>query len=233
MSAWIEHVKKVAKSKGISYKDAMSVAKASYKPASKGKGAIGDRLAEAQAEAKLNRFRNTLVDRKKPPRKDKDTKVSSLFKGAGLTGDETASSMVGTGMKGSGFWKKVKKYAGKALKVAGIAGAVAVGVGATAVANDMSENPNKTLKESVNTVKNQLKNPSKTLKKATDIDPVEEAEKKKRRELQDKYGNDGGVLFQGVKYAVKHGRGVSTNRRDAPAPLQFMTNAYHQVQSGN
>lgn len=32
MSGWIEHVKKVAKDKGLSYKEAMSVAKKSYKP---------------------------------------------------------------------------------------------------------------------------------------------------------------------------------------------------------
>jgi len=32
MSAWIDHVKKVAAQKKISYKEAMSVAKASYKP---------------------------------------------------------------------------------------------------------------------------------------------------------------------------------------------------------
>ena len=38
MSHWIDHVKKVAKQKKISYKEAMSVAKASYKPRGKGKG---------------------------------------------------------------------------------------------------------------------------------------------------------------------------------------------------
>jgi len=38
MSEWIDHVKKVAKQKKISYKEAMSVAKASYKPKGKGKG---------------------------------------------------------------------------------------------------------------------------------------------------------------------------------------------------
>lgn len=32
MSAWIDHVKKVAAQKKISYKEAMSIAKASYKP---------------------------------------------------------------------------------------------------------------------------------------------------------------------------------------------------------
>ena len=32
MSDWINHVKKVAKQKGISYKEAMSVAKSTYKP---------------------------------------------------------------------------------------------------------------------------------------------------------------------------------------------------------
>lgn len=32
MSEWIDHVKKVAKQKKISYKEAMKVAKASYKP---------------------------------------------------------------------------------------------------------------------------------------------------------------------------------------------------------
>ena len=35
MSEWIDHVKKVAKQKNISYKEAMSVAKASYKPKGK------------------------------------------------------------------------------------------------------------------------------------------------------------------------------------------------------
>ena len=34
-SEWIEHVKKVAKQKGISYKESMKVAKASYKPKGK------------------------------------------------------------------------------------------------------------------------------------------------------------------------------------------------------
>ena len=34
-SSWIEHVKKVAKDKKIPYKEAMSVAKASYKGAKK------------------------------------------------------------------------------------------------------------------------------------------------------------------------------------------------------
>ena len=35
MSTWIDHVKKVAKAKKISYKEAMSVAKATYKPKGK------------------------------------------------------------------------------------------------------------------------------------------------------------------------------------------------------
>ena len=34
-SEWILHVKKVAKQKGISYKESMKVAKASYKPKGK------------------------------------------------------------------------------------------------------------------------------------------------------------------------------------------------------
>ena len=34
-SEWIEHVKKVAKQKKISYKEAMKVAKATYKPKGK------------------------------------------------------------------------------------------------------------------------------------------------------------------------------------------------------
>lgn len=34
-SEWIIHVKKVAKQKGISYKEAMKVAKATYKPKGK------------------------------------------------------------------------------------------------------------------------------------------------------------------------------------------------------
>ncbi len=37
MSEWIDHVKKVAKQKKISYKEAMKVAKATYKPKGKGK----------------------------------------------------------------------------------------------------------------------------------------------------------------------------------------------------
>ncbi len=32
MSDWINHVKKVSKEKGISYKEAMKVAKSTYKP---------------------------------------------------------------------------------------------------------------------------------------------------------------------------------------------------------
>ena len=35
MSEWLSHVKKVAKAKKISYKEAMSVAKSSYKPKGK------------------------------------------------------------------------------------------------------------------------------------------------------------------------------------------------------
>ena len=35
VSEWIEHVKKVAQKKKISYKEALSVAKASYKPKGK------------------------------------------------------------------------------------------------------------------------------------------------------------------------------------------------------
>tara|TARA_R110000796_G_scaffold52370_7_gene123378 strand:+ start:485 stop:667 length:183 start_codon:yes stop_codon:yes gene_type:complete len=35
MSEWIDHVKKVAKQKGISYKEAMKVAKSTYKPKGK------------------------------------------------------------------------------------------------------------------------------------------------------------------------------------------------------
>ena len=38
MSEWIDHVKKVAKQKKITYKEAMKVAKATYKPKGKGKG---------------------------------------------------------------------------------------------------------------------------------------------------------------------------------------------------
>ena len=34
-SAWIQHVKMIQKEKGISYKEAMSVAKATYNPTSK------------------------------------------------------------------------------------------------------------------------------------------------------------------------------------------------------
>lgn len=37
MSEWIDHVKKVAKQKKISYKEAMKVAKSTYKPKGKGK----------------------------------------------------------------------------------------------------------------------------------------------------------------------------------------------------
>ena len=47
MSEWIDWVKKVAKQKKISYKEAMSVAKASYKPKGKAKAP-----AKAPAKAK-------------------------------------------------------------------------------------------------------------------------------------------------------------------------------------
>ena len=40
MSEWIDWVKKVAKQKKISYKEAMSVAKASYKPKGKAKAPV-------------------------------------------------------------------------------------------------------------------------------------------------------------------------------------------------
>ena len=39
MSAWIEHVRKVAKEKGITYKEAMKVASKTYKPKAGTKGA--------------------------------------------------------------------------------------------------------------------------------------------------------------------------------------------------
>lgn len=42
MSEWIAHVKQVAKDKGISYKDALKVAKASYKPKKQLKGRAVD-----------------------------------------------------------------------------------------------------------------------------------------------------------------------------------------------
>ncbi len=35
MSAWIDHVKKVSKEKGITYKEALKVAGETYKPKSK------------------------------------------------------------------------------------------------------------------------------------------------------------------------------------------------------
>lgn len=50
-SAWIEHVKKVAKQKKISYKEAMSVAKASYKGAS----AKASTKAKPKAKAKAKK----------------------------------------------------------------------------------------------------------------------------------------------------------------------------------
>ncbi len=37
MSDWIQHVKKYAKDKGVTYKEAMTKAKATYKPKSKSK----------------------------------------------------------------------------------------------------------------------------------------------------------------------------------------------------
>ena len=51
-SAWIEHVKKVAKQKKISYKEAMSVAKASYKGASAKASTKAKPKAKAKKEKK-------------------------------------------------------------------------------------------------------------------------------------------------------------------------------------
>ena len=61
-SEWIEHVKKVAQKKKISYKEAMSVAKASYKP----KG--GKKAAPKAAPVK----------EKKPPLKKSKSKKEDM-----------------------------------------------------------------------------------------------------------------------------------------------------------
>ena len=47
-SEWIEHVKKVAAQKKITYKEAMSVAKASYKP--KGKKAAPKKVEKGKGK---------------------------------------------------------------------------------------------------------------------------------------------------------------------------------------
>lgn len=51
-SEWIEHVKKVAKQKGISYKEAMKVAKSSYKPKGKKVEKKDDKKKKSKKEMK-------------------------------------------------------------------------------------------------------------------------------------------------------------------------------------
>ncbi len=53
-SEWIEHVKKVAAQKKITYKEAMSVAKASYKPkgTTKGKKAPPKKVEKGKGSSK-------------------------------------------------------------------------------------------------------------------------------------------------------------------------------------
>jgi len=51
-SEWIEHVKKVAKQKGISYKESMKVAKASYKPKGKKVEKKDDKKKKGKKEMK-------------------------------------------------------------------------------------------------------------------------------------------------------------------------------------
>jgi len=52
-SEWIEHVKKVAAQKKITYKEAMSVAKASYKP--KGKKAPAKATTKSAPQKKVGK----------------------------------------------------------------------------------------------------------------------------------------------------------------------------------
>ena len=51
-SEWILHVKKVAKQKGISYKEAMKVAKSSYKPKGKKVEKKDDKKKKSKKEMK-------------------------------------------------------------------------------------------------------------------------------------------------------------------------------------
>jgi len=51
-SEWILHVKKVAKQKGISYKESMKVAKASYKPKGKKDEKKDDKKKKGKKEMK-------------------------------------------------------------------------------------------------------------------------------------------------------------------------------------
>ena len=51
-SEWIEHVKKVAKQKGISYKEAMKVAKSTYKPKGKKVEKKDDKKKKSKKEMK-------------------------------------------------------------------------------------------------------------------------------------------------------------------------------------
>ena len=52
MSEWIDHVKKVAKQKGISYKEAMKVAKSTYKPKGKKVEKKDDKKKKSKKEMK-------------------------------------------------------------------------------------------------------------------------------------------------------------------------------------
>jgi len=64
MSEWIDHVKKVAKAKKISYKEAMSVAKASYKPKGK-KAPVKDKAKKPTKKEKKEMEEMEMKDKKK------------------------------------------------------------------------------------------------------------------------------------------------------------------------
>tara|TARA_R110002153_G_scaffold219904_1_gene372391 strand:+ start:371 stop:586 length:216 start_codon:yes stop_codon:yes gene_type:complete len=70
MSTWIDHVKKVAKAKKISYKEAMSVAKASYKPKAKGeKKKMNKKDVKEKKDKKMTK--KEMKDMKDMEKKDK------------------------------------------------------------------------------------------------------------------------------------------------------------------
>lgn len=62
-SAWIEHVKKVAKQKGIKYNEALKVAGASYKKADKSKP------AKKSADKKGKKDKKAMMEEEKSKKK--------------------------------------------------------------------------------------------------------------------------------------------------------------------
>ena len=87
MTQWIEHVKKVAKKNKITYKEAMSVAKATYKPkksntikkSSKKMKKIEEETVEPIQKLKKVKHKCSCSTETKPKRKKRTTKPESAY----------------------------------------------------------------------------------------------------------------------------------------------------------